>query len=139
MPDISEKYKLYDDPLKFYNAILDAINRAKDYVFLETYRFNNDSIGIKFRDALTRKAKEGVKVMLLMDSWGTSLPTSFFLEMTKSGGQIRFFKKIKFFWNFFTYNHRRNHRKIIIIDELVYWYHLWLPVYYSNFITLWSI
>ncbi len=119
MPDIEETYKLYDDPLKFYNAILDDINRAKDYVFLETYRFNNDSIGIKFRDALTRKSKEGVNVMLLMDSWGTSLPSSFFAEMVKNGGQIRFFKKIKFFWNFFTYNHRRNHRKIIIIDDEV--------------------
>lgn len=119
MPDTSEKYKLYDDPFRFYNAILDDINQAKDYVYLETYRFNNDSIGIKFRDALTRKAREGVKIMLLMDSWGTSLPSSFFAEMIKNGGQIRFFKKIKFFWNFFTYNHRRNHRKMIIIDDQV--------------------
>lgn len=120
MPGSSDSsYKLYDDPLKFYNAILDDINRAKKYVYLETYRFNKDSIGIKFRDALTRKSKEGVKVMLLMDSWGTSLPTSFFAEMVKNGGQIRYFKKLKFFWNFFTYNHRRNHRKIIIIDDEV--------------------
>lgn len=120
MPDrTKQKYKLYDDPLKFYNAILDDISKAKKYVYLETYRFNNDSIGIKFRDALTRKSKEGVEIMLLMDSWGTSLPSSFFSTMTKNGGKIRYFKKLKFFWNFFTYNHRRNHRKIIIIDDQV--------------------
>ena len=101
MPNKSDKYKLYEDPLKFYNAILDDIGRATKYVYLETYRFNNDSIGIKFRDALTRKSKEGVEIMLLMDSWGTSLPSSFFSEMVKNGGEIRYFKKIEIFLEFF--------------------------------------
>jgi cardiolipin synthase len=116
---LDKTYQLYDDPLKFYNAILDDIDRAKKYIYLETYRFNNDRIGIKFRDALTRKSREGLEIMLLMDSWGTSLPASFFSELIKNGGQIRYFKKIKFIWNFFTYNHRRNHRKIIIIDDKI--------------------
>jgi cardiolipin synthase len=119
MSATSKKYKLYDDPLKFYNAILDDIEHAKKSVYLETYRFNNDSIGIKFRDALTKKSEQGVKVTLLMDSWGTSLPSSFFEKLEKNGGQLRYFKKLKFFWNFFTINHRRNHRKIIVIDEKI--------------------
>ena len=48
----TNEYKFYDDPLQFYNAMLDDIARAKKYIYLETYRFNNDFIGIKFRDAL---------------------------------------------------------------------------------------
>jgi len=119
MAATSGKYKLYDDPLKFYNAILDDIEHANKSIFLETYRFNNDSIGIKFRDALTKKSGQGVKVTLLMDSWGTSLPSSFFEKLEKNGGELRYFKKLKFFWNFFTINHRRNHRKIIVIDEKI--------------------
>ncbi|MCD4698736.1 MAG: phosphatidylserine/phosphatidylglycerophosphate/cardiolipin synthase family protein [Bacteroidales bacterium] len=112
-------YILYDDPLKFYNAMLDDIAKAKKYIYLETYRFNNDSIGIKFRDAITRKSKEGVEIKLLMDSWGTSLPSTFFKEILENGGEVRFFKRLKYVWNFFTRNHRRNHRKLIMIDDKI--------------------
>jgi cardiolipin synthase len=54
-----------------------------------------------------------------MDSWGTSLPSSFFAELRKNGGEARYFLKVKFFWDFFTKNHRRNHRKLLIIDDLI--------------------
>lgn len=110
-------YTFFDDPIKFYNVMLSDIEEAKHYIYLETYRFNNDAIGIKFRDALTRKSKEGVKIKLLMDSWGTSLPSSFFEELRNNGGEDRYFLKVKFFWDFFTKNHRRNHRKLLIIDD----------------------
>lgn len=113
------EYNFFDDPIKFYNEMLSDIEKAKDYIYLETYRFNNDSIGIKFKDALTRKSKEGVNVKLLMDSWGTSLPSSFFAELRENGGEARYFLKVKFFWDFFTRNHRRNHRKLLIIDDVI--------------------
>ncbi len=112
-------YTFFDDPIKFYNVMLSDIEKAKHYIYLETYRFNNDSIGVKFKDALTRKSKEGVKIKLLMDSWGTSLPSSFFAELRENGGEARYFLKVKFFWDFFTRNHRRNHRKLLIIDDVI--------------------
>jgi len=116
---VVKEYKLFDDPFKYFNAMLDDIEKAKDYIYLETYRLNNDSIGIKFRDALTRKSKEGLEIKLLLDSWGTSLPSNFFTEIIKNGGEIRYFLKLKFFWDFFTKNHRRNHRKLLIIDDTI--------------------
>jgi cardiolipin synthase A/B len=120
MPDkLKPEYKFFDDPLKFYNSMLSDIENARKYIYLETYRFNNDSIGIKFRDALTRKIKEGLEIKILVDSWGTSLPANFFSEFEKNGGEIRYFLKIKFFWDFFTRNHRRNHRKLLLIDDTI--------------------
>ncbi len=120
MPEkLAPEYKLFDDPLKFYNAMLTDIENACNYIYLETYRFNNDSIGIKFKDVLTRKSREGIEIKLLMDSWGTSLPSNFFSELIKSGGEVRYFQKLKFFWDFFTKNHRRNHRKLLIIDDKI--------------------
>ena len=118
MPEKPE-YILYDDPLKYYNAMLDDIFAAKEYIFLETYRFNNDTIGIRFRDALTRQSKKGVKVMLLMDSWGTSLPSTFFKEIIEHNGEVRYFRKLRVVWKFFTRNHQRNHRKLLVIDDKV--------------------
>ena len=117
MSAVAKEYKLFDDPLQFYNAMLTDIRMAKKYIYLETFRFNNDSIGVKFRDALVNKSSEGVEVKLLLDSWGTSLPSNFFSRMVENGGEYRFFQKIKFFWDFFTKNHRRNHRKLLIIDD----------------------
>jgi len=120
MPEkLKPEYWFFDDPLKYYNSMLTDIENARHFIYLETYRFNNDSIGIKFRDALTRKSREGLEIKLLLDSWGTSLPSNFFQEFQKNGGELRYFLKIKFFWDFFTRNHRRNHRKILIIDDVI--------------------
>lgn len=111
-------YQLFDDPIKYYNAMLDDIQRARNYVYIETYKFGTHTIGIKFRDAITRKAKEGVEVKVLIDSWGGSgIPDEFFKELRSYGGEVRFFEKIKINIDFFTRSHRRNHRKIFIVDD----------------------
>ena len=115
----STKYQLFDDPLRFYDAMLEDIRRAKKYIYLQTYKYGNDSMGHRFREALTRKAKEGVKVKLLIDSWGSGVPMSYFHDLIGYGGEVRFFTKIKFFIDFFTKNHRRNHRKYMIVDDEV--------------------
>ena len=57
MKEIAEPYHLFDDPIKYYNSMLEDIENASKYVYLQTYRVGNDTIGIKFRDALTEKAK----------------------------------------------------------------------------------
>ncbi|MCK7461906.1 MAG: hypothetical protein MZU84_07540 [Sphingobacterium sp.] len=37
------------------------IEKAEQTIYLETYRVENDPVGIKFRNILTRKAEEGVE------------------------------------------------------------------------------
>ncbi|MHC1706889.1 MAG: phosphatidylserine/phosphatidylglycerophosphate/cardiolipin synthase family protein [Bacteroidales bacterium] len=110
-------HKLFDDPMDFYSAMLKDIEQAKSYIYIETYRFGNDSIGKKFRDALTRKVKEGIEVKLLIDSWGSLVNNNFFSSFIHHGGEVRFFKKIVYSFDFFTKNHRRNHRKLLLIDD----------------------
>lgn len=118
MKEILEPYQLFDDPIKYYTAMLEDIENAKDYILLETYRVGNDTIGIKFRDALTEMARKGVKVKVLIDSWGgKSLSDHFFDELIEYGGEVRYFKKLKYNIDFFTKGHRRNHRKTLIIDD----------------------
>jgi cardiolipin synthase len=101
--------------------MLADIASARDSILLEVYRFRNDDVGLRIRDALGAKCSEGIKVKLLLDSWGTDVPASFFSVITNNGGEVRFFKKIKFFVDFFTKNHRRNHRKLLVIDDSVAW------------------
>ncbi len=121
MADKGSQYQLYNDPWEFLNMMLKDIRQAEKYVYIETYKFGAGNIGERFRNVLTQIAKRGVEVKLLIDSWGTSVTISFFNELILHGGEVRFFQKIKFFIDFFTKNHRRNHRKLVIIDDkLVY-------------------
>ncbi len=109
--------KMFSDPLIYYTAMLNDIKSATHSIYLEMYRFRNDPLGIRFRDHLVKKCREGVKVLLLVDSWGASSSHGFFHELVELGGEIRFFKKIKLTWDGFTRGHRRNHRKILVIDD----------------------
>lgn len=113
-------FRIIDDTLQYYNLMLNDIAQAKEYVYLETYKFANDHMGIRFRDALTRKAQEGVKVKVLIDSWGRGpVSESFFAGLTQLGGEVKFFEKIKINSDIFTRGHRRDHRKIIVIDNAI--------------------
>ena len=114
------QFRIIDDTLQFYNLMLIDIVQAKEYIYLETYKFANDHMGVRFRDALTRKAREGVKVKILIDSWGAGpISETFFTELIRRGGEVKFFEKIKFNSDIFTRGHRRDHRKILIIDSAI--------------------
>jgi cardiolipin synthase A/B len=112
--------RLFDDPMRYYNAMLDDIHTAEKYVFIQMYKFSHIGVGIRFRDALAAAAGRGVEVKVLIDSWGgSSIPDIFFVPLLNAGGEVRFFQKIKINIDFFTRSHRRNHRKLIIIDDNV--------------------
>lgn len=112
-------HKLYSEPPRFYSAMLRDIGQAERYIFLEVYKFANDDTGLQFREAITTAARRGVKVKLLLDSWGVSYDETFFSELITLGGEVRFFRKILYTFDFFTKNHRRNHRKFLLIDDRI--------------------
>ncbi|RLD40798.1 MAG: hypothetical protein DRI89_11220 [Bacteroidetes bacterium] len=102
--------------------MIEDIDIARKYVYVETFRVGNDEIGDRFRRALTQKAKEGIDVRLLIDGWGAgSVDHDYFSELTAYGGQVRFFEKIKYNTDIFTRSHKRNHRKLLLIDDNISW------------------
>ena len=116
---VEMSFALFDVPNAYLEAMLRDIRSATQFIYLEIYKYYNDSIGDRFRDLLTEKAREGVEVKLLIDSWGAAVSQAYFSKLIKYGGEVRFFTKIKFFIDFFTKNHRRNHRKFMIVDDQV--------------------
>jgi len=108
---------LMDSQSDILSSMHDDIALATKSIYLEIYRFGSDYIGERFRDILAVKCEQGLQVKLLLDSWGTSQSSAFFEPIIRNGGEVLFFKKIKFFVDFFTKNHRRNHRKILVIDD----------------------
>ncbi len=117
---ISEPYHLFSDPLKYYNAMIEDIESAQKYIYLETFRIGKDEIGEQFKRVITKKAKEGVEVKILIDYWGAGpIDKSYFDELIKNKGEVRFFEKIIYNADVFTRSHRRNHRKLLLIDDAV--------------------
>lgn len=100
-----------------FEALLKDIDNAKTSIEIQYYIFKNDQIGMKVLDALTRKAREGVRVRLLIDGVGGRFVDDKDLhELKQAGGQVSFFfptvmKIVNFRLNY------RNHRKLVIIDD----------------------
>jgi cardiolipin synthase len=99
-----------------FDAIFDAVNQAERSICLQFYIFRNDETGTALSEALRRKSREGVKVYLLHDHFGSfGTPRSFWKEMKQAGVHIRASHPFK--WTApFHYVHR-DHRKLIVIDS----------------------
>jgi cardiolipin synthase len=73
-----------------YDDWLQAIARAQRWIHLDNYIIANDEIGNRFADALSAKAKEGVKVRVLHDWFGCmDVPRSFWNGMREAGVQVK--------------------------------------------------
>lgn len=107
-----------------FDDMLQAISQARYYVHLEYFNFRNDSIGNVLFTLLAQKAREGVQVRALFDSFGNSsnnrpLQKHDLNKIRSAGIEIYAFDPIVFPW----INHafHRDHRKIVIVDgKLVY-------------------
>ena len=79
----------------------------------------NDETGRQFIDALTKKAREGVEVRLLLDSMGSrQINDKVLRDFLDAGGKRAYFFPRKFNLVNFDFNYR-NHRKLAVIDGII--------------------
>src|SRR4030066_1656994 len=99
-----------------FDTIFDAIKEAKRFICLQFYIFKDDETGRALSELLKEKSRQGVKVFLLYDHFGSfGTPISFWKEMRRAGIPIRASHPFK--WTApFHYVHR-DHRKLIVIDS----------------------
>ena len=99
-----------------FRTIFDTIDRAERFVCLQFYIFKNDDTGIGLSELLREKNREGVKVYVLYDQFGSfGTPRSFWREMRLEGIKIRASHPFK--WTAPFYYVHRDHRKLIVIDS----------------------
>jgi cardiolipin synthase len=95
--------------------MLAAIDAARESVCLETYIYAPDELGQRFRDALVKAQRRGVRVRVLYDALGSlSLPGSFFDPLRQVGGEARAFNA-----TLLSRFGVRDHRKILACDGTV--------------------
>src|SRR5699024_10145498 len=99
-----------------FEAMLESISKAKEYIYIEYYIFKSDRIGSKFIDALSKKAKEGIDVKLLVDGMGgRNLSKKSKKQLEDAGVGFAVFFPPFVPWLSIRLNYR-NHRKICIVD-----------------------
>ena len=109
--------RLIGDGRAAFAAMHEAIGRARSSVFLEMYIFAADATGREFRDRLAAAAARGVRVMVLVDAWGSwTTPESFWAPLRAAGARVRHFHPIR--RGLFPF---RNHRKLLLVDGAVAW------------------
>lgn len=110
---------IYPDGIKLFDAMFKDLGTAKHHIHLEYFAFANDALGKELSQILINKAKEGVKVKVIIDDVGSwKFRFSLAKRLTKAGIDCYFFNKVRipFFNSRFNY---RNHRKIVVIDGTI--------------------
>ncbi len=101
---------------EFFRVAKEMIHSAQKVIHLQTYIFGEDQTGKEISDALIEASKRGVKVLVLVDGYGSKeLSRNFITQMKNAGIQFRFFSS---FFSQESISHvRRLHHKILVVDE----------------------
>ncbi|MDD5721208.1 MAG: phosphatidylserine/phosphatidylglycerophosphate/cardiolipin synthase family protein [Candidatus Pacebacteria bacterium] len=103
-------YKFFTNSKRAWQAMFADMSRAEKSIFLEMYIFVDDMSEFNFLKLLKEKAESGVKVKIIIDSFGSSdLSKEGILSLKNAGAEIIFFSHIFY----------RTHRKVLIVDEKV--------------------
>jgi cardiolipin synthase len=103
---------------EFYTAELEAIRSARHHVNLEAYIFQKGEIASRFIEALTDRARAGVKVRIVLDAVGSfNTWRHTFRELLAAGGEVHWYMPFRWY-NLTRYNYR-THRELLVVDGVV--------------------
>lgn len=114
---------IFDQSAPLLAAMLEDIAQARQRVWMETYIFADDEAGRAIAAALTERARAGVEVRLMVDAFGSfGIGWKMFDALVAAGGKLHAFHSlIDVLWRRPSLRllNRRNHRKLLVIDDRV--------------------
>ncbi|HEY4483334.1 MAG TPA: phosphatidylserine/phosphatidylglycerophosphate/cardiolipin synthase family protein [Candidatus Paceibacterota bacterium] len=119
-PDIAMQF----DAKETWDSMLADCASARESIYLEQYIFVDDAVGQKFLTVLKEKAEQGLDVRVLLDMFGSAqlyLESRRIEEIRSWGVKLEFFNPIAL-WrldNLFRWFSRRDHRKMLLVDERI--------------------
>lgn len=103
---------------EIFPAMLDAINGAERTVDLMTYIYWSGDITRRFADALAARARDGVRVRVVLDAYGTKSMDGWVLPALRQAG-VSVLKFRPFLsWKVWEWN-LRTHRRVLVCDDEV--------------------
>ena len=103
---------------EIFPSMLSAIRSAERSINFESYIYWSGSVGREFADALSERARAGVKVHVLLDWLGSSkLDSTQLAAMQEAGVSLqRFHAPV---WYRLDRMNNRTHRKVLVVDGMV--------------------
>ena len=103
-----KNYKFFNNSEKAWKSMFEAISEASKSIYLEMYIFQNNIDDFDFFHLLKDKAKKGLRVRLILDSFGSiTLKNSAVAELKEAGVEVLSL----------SYLLHRMHRKVLVVDE----------------------
>jgi cardiolipin synthase len=107
---------IYSYGSNLYDVMLDAIDAAKECIYFETFIWKGDEVGTRFKDRLIAKAREGVDVYVIFDSFGNLVVPPAFKRFPQEVHALEY-RAIERPWQ--VIDPRRyalDHRKLLVVD-----------------------
>ncbi len=100
---------------QIFPAMLDAVKSAKTSITFETYIYWSGKVGKEFADALSERARQGVKVHVLLDWVGSQkMEESLVTQLKSAGVEIERYHPLH--WYNLGRMNNRTHRKLLVVD-----------------------
>ncbi len=100
---------------RIFPAMLEAIRGARRTVLFETFIYWSGDIGTQFAQALSERARAGVRVHVLLDWVGSTRVDRALVQMMREAGvEVRMFHPLR--WYHLGRMNNRTHRKLLIVD-----------------------
>lgn len=101
----------------FYPRAFAAIAGARREVLLETFIWFDDKVGRALRDALLQAARNGARVHVLVDGWGSpDFSAEFLAPLEAAGVALRAFEPVRRLFGARVNLFGRMHRKLLVVD-----------------------
>lgn len=115
------RVELLQDGPDTFEAMFAAIDAARDHVNIESYTFDGSGPGEEMARRLEARCREGVKVNLLFDSFGSIGTSAAFFERLRGAGVTLCEYNPLQRWRakLFRAMHLRDHRKLMVVDGKV--------------------
>ncbi|MDR2458210.1 MAG: cardiolipin synthase [Clostridiales Family XIII bacterium] len=115
----NNKIEIFFDGQKLKEDYYHEIENAKRSIDIEYYTIKSDTEGEKFANLLLKKAKDGIKIRLVLDAAGSKLFIRKYEQIFKGNG-IALFSFFPAIFNLINLKlNYRNHRKLLIIDDKI--------------------
>ena len=115
------RVELLQDGPSTYEAMFDAIDNARHHINLESYILEAEGPGEEFARRLAARAKAGVRVNVIYDSFGSiGTPASYFDQLRAQGIRVCEYNPLRRLGNLLSRAlHLRDHRKLMVVDGRV--------------------
>jgi cardiolipin synthase len=111
--------RVYTYGQDLYNAMIAAIDGARETIFFETFIWKGDALGQLFKERLSRKAAAGVQVYAIYDGFANLVVPPWFKRFPETMHVIEYRTLERIWYAFDPRRYARDHRKLLVVDNTI--------------------